>query len=52
VSLVTPDVLLIANDNNFDSRGARGQGIPNDTELIWVRLPAPVGAPSNARVQR
>ncbi len=32
--------LLIVNDNNFPSNGARGAGIPNDTEWIWLRLPA------------
>ena len=32
--------LLIVNDNNFPSSGARGEGQPNDTEWIWLRLPA------------
>jgi glycerophosphoryl diester phosphodiesterase len=46
VLMVEPDTLLIANDNNFNSRGARGQGIANDTELIWIKLPSPV-VPTN-----
>jgi hypothetical protein len=31
--------LLVVNDNNFPSLGARGKGVPNDTEWIWLRLP-------------
>ena len=33
--------LLVVNDNNFPSVGARGEGLPNDTEWIWLRLPRP-----------
>ena len=35
--------LLVVNDNNFPSRGARGADAPNDTEWIWLRLPPPRG---------
>lgn len=35
--------LLVVNDNNFPSRGARGADTPNDTEWIWLRLPPPRG---------
>lgn len=38
IEIVDNQTLLIANDNNFDTMGARGEGIPNDTEVIWVRL--------------
>lgn len=38
VEVVDPWTLLIANDNNFDARGSRGEGLINDNELIWIRL--------------
>ena len=35
--------LLVVNDNNFPSSGARGTDLPNDTEWIWLRLPSHPG---------
>jgi hypothetical protein len=42
IEIIDKATLLIANDNNFDTTGARGEGIPNDTEVIWVRLAEPL----------
>ena len=39
VHALDPRTLLVVNDNNFPSRGARGTDLPNDTEWIWLRLP-------------
>ena len=38
VELVDAQTLLVGNDNNFDSTGDRGEDVPNDNELIWIRL--------------
>ena len=42
VEIVDSHTLLVANDNNFDSRGARGEGLLNQNELIWVRVDSPL----------
>ena len=43
-SLVILDerTLLVATDNNFPSSGARGEGVPNTTEMVWIRLADPL----------
>lgn len=38
VAVVGPNRLLVVNDNNFRSAGARGPGVPNATEWIWVHV--------------
>ncbi len=40
--VVAPDTVLVANDNNFPAAGARGAGVPNATELVWIRLGEPL----------
>ncbi len=42
IEIVDDHTLLIANDNNFDTSGARGEGVPNDNEVIWIRLDEPL----------
>ncbi len=42
VEVVDSQTLLVANDNNFATKGARGEGRPNDNELIWIRLGEPL----------
>ena len=37
--------LLVANDNNFDMRGARGEDILNANEIIWIRIETSLNLP-------
>jgi len=36
---VSPDTLLVCNDNNYPSTGGRDKDLKNDNEFIWVKLP-------------
>ena len=42
VEVLNNQTLLVANDNNFDTKGARGTDLPNDNEVIWVQLSEPL----------
>jgi hypothetical protein len=39
---ITPDTLLVVNDNNYPFSSGRTPGVPDDNEMILIKLSAPL----------
>jgi hypothetical protein len=42
VMAVAPDTILVANDNNFPFSSGRTPGLPDDDEIVLIKLDAPL----------
>ncbi len=40
--VLSPDTVLVANDNNYPATGGRGPEVKDNTEFIWLRLATPL----------
>src|SRR5262249_55535640 len=48
VMAVAPDTLLVANDNNFPFSSGRTPGLPDDDEIVLIKLDAPLNVMCSA----
>ncbi|WP_162865681.1 glycerophosphodiester phosphodiesterase family protein [Deinococcus wulumuqiensis] len=50
VLVLSPDTLLVVNDNNYPATGGRGADVKDQTEFLWIKLPTALKlAPGVAR---
>ncbi|ADV66440.1 esterase-like activity of phytase family protein [Deinococcus maricopensis] len=42
VLVLDQNTILVANDNNYPGTGGRGKDVKDDTEVLWIKLDAPL----------